>query len=168
MKQIISLLIFGTLFFFINCSMAQRYGILKSHAYVRNGIAGAVQADDNGIPKNSGVNREYLLFVETPADAVLPEWQSAFVNGDPYTVKAIDVSNNTLDLGTLKGGGKPVVIKKSAQNKIWQLMIRPSSEQVSKAEKDGGSPILLNGLWKKKSFTYKMPRLQELDPQFYK
>jgi hypothetical protein len=167
MKQIISLLIFGSLFFFNNCSMAQQYGVVKTHAYVRNGIAGAVQADDNGVPKNSGVNREYLIFVETANTTVLPEWQMAFVNGSPFTVRSVDVSNNTLDLGTLKGGGKRVIIKKSPKNKIWQLMLRPTDAGIDAAKSPGTNPIILNGTWKKKNFTYKMSKLQELDPQFY-
>jgi hypothetical protein len=46
-------------------------------------------------------------------------------------------------------------------------MLRPTDAGIDAAKSPGTNPIILNGTWKKKNFTYKMSKLQELDPQFY-
>jgi len=151
MKQALAALI--SLVFFISCS---RHGIVGSQAYVRESIAGTVRVDDNGKQLNSGVSKQHLIYIETKGSGPLPTWQTAWIDQQPYSVQAVEITNPDQVIGKTPEGNDAVVHAKPG-NKLWQLVVTPKQEAVEDAAlqtKINESKIVLVGTWKDKPFSY--------------
>jgi hypothetical protein len=146
------------------CSQSQPHNIIKSWAFVRTSIAGTVQTDDNGIPSR-GTARDYLIYIETKGTP-LPQWETAFLDGLPYTVSTIEITQTPVNLGQLKGQKKSVTISKGEGNQLWQLIITP--QQATEREEQASNPasIVLSGRFKNKAFTYRIRNIRELAKRF--
>jgi hypothetical protein len=145
----------------ISCS---RHGIIKSYAYVRKSVAGTVRADDNGRQMNSGITMQHLLFVETDSLKGMPEWQTAWIDQKPYSIRPVLINTYNQAVGkTVEGKDVSIAVKKGRQ--LWQLVLSPKQNSVENAdlqEKIKKSKILLSGTWKGKSFTHKISKEKEL------
>lgn len=149
------------LLFFTSCS---RHGIIKSYAYSRKSVAGTVRADDNGRQINSGITIQHLLFVETDSSKGLPEWNAAWIDQKPYSIRPVKINHRNQVIGkTMDGHEVNLSVKKG--HELWQLVLSPKEDSVEDAdlqEKIRKSKILLSGTWKNKPFTYKISKEKEL------
>ncbi|MBO9683237.1 MAG: hypothetical protein J7502_11315, partial [Flavisolibacter sp.] len=89
------------LLFFTSCS---RHGIIKSYAYSRKSVAGTVRADDNGRQINSGITIQHLLFIETDSSKGLPEWNTAWVDQKPYSIRPVKINDRNQVIGKTMDG----------------------------------------------------------------
>ncbi len=93
------------LFFLVTgfCGCTQKYGIIKSHAYVRETTAGNIPVDQNNNPTSSGVRKNHIIYVETDSSKrPIPKWETAWVEGVSYSIEQIAVKNAEVNLGALK------------------------------------------------------------------
>src|SRR5689334_5339631 len=97
MKRLFSCLFFS--FALFGC--VRKYGIQKAQSYVRESVAGTVQTNNNGRPINSGISKAHLIYVETVTGSMAPEWKMAWVEGQPYSIRAVEVQPGTV-IGTTK------------------------------------------------------------------
>lgn len=150
------------------CSCSHKYGIEKAQAYVRESVTGTIQVDENGRPRNSGVYKTHLIYIETAADQPSPEWDMAWINGQPYTIKPVEVTQTGMSIGQSKDN-KEVVLNPQPGNKMWQLVLSPnpiSVPQDSVLKEDyQKNPIVLTGKWKDKNFKYKISKEEQLAAQ---
>jgi len=164
MKQSLALL-FPLFFLCISC--ASKFGITKAQAFTRENVTGTIQVDDNGRPGNSGIYKNYIIYIETKADTLLPKFETAWIEGKGYFIKPIEVKNE-LRLGKTKDD-KEVVMNAGNGKKLWQLVLSPNAPVLpdsSLTEKMKKDPIVLTGEWKNKPFEYSIKKVQELETSF--
>jgi hypothetical protein len=160
-----------SLFFFILlllnfCANAQVNSITKAQAFFRQSTAGTIPVDENGRPTAKSVKKDYKIYIETKG-SVLPQWQTAIIDGIPYAIHALEIKTASLDVGQLKGKGTVITITKRKGNQLWQLLLTPQPSDVKPTDdKQSTSPILLAGTYKGKAFTYKISKIQELAKRF--
>jgi hypothetical protein len=150
-------------------SCSHKYGIEKAQAYERESVSGTIQVDENGRPRNSGVYKTHLIYIETAADQPSPEWDLAWINGQPYTVKPVEVAQNGISIGQSKDN-KEVILNSQPGNKLWQLVLSPNPVTVPQdstiKENFQKTPIVLTGKWKNKKFKYKISKEEQLATQY--
>jgi hypothetical protein len=145
----------------ISCSP---HGIAGSRAYVRESVAGTIRRDDNGRPLNSGISRQYLIYLETNRTEQLPVWQTAWIDQQPFSVETVEVKNTGQIIGKTTDGNDVTVSVKSG-NQLWQLLLKPKKEAVDDdglQKKINSSKILLVGIWKDKPCTYTIEKVERL------
>lgn len=162
MKKTLSVLLFSLLLSF--CTQAQSYNIIKSQAFFRTSTAGNVQVDENGTPEKA-VTKDYLIFIETKGSSQ-PQWETAYIDGLPYTIRTAEVRQTPLSLGPLKGRKIPVTIHKRKNSQLWQLALTPqqSTEQVSPTANT--QTITLSGTFRGKAIRYRITKVRELAKRF--
>ena len=149
--------------FFISCS---RYGIVENKVYVRQSRSGTIRTNDNGKAMSSAPGKEYLIYVETDSSKPSVQWETAWVEQKPYSIRPIEITNPNQVIGK-SGDGKEVVMNAKNGNRLWQLVLMPSTTSIADAklqQKIDNTKILLAGLWKGKDFTYKISKEYELQP----
>jgi hypothetical protein len=147
--------------FFISCS---RHGIAESKAYVRQLIAGTVRSNDNGKQMNSGVSKEYLIYIETDISKPPIHWETAWIEQKPYSIRPVEIVIPNQVIGKTTDG-KEVVMNAKKGNRLWQLVLIPTDRSKEDSElriKINKAKILLIGSWKNKPFTYKVSKEYEL------
>ena len=161
MKTAIGLII--SVLFFISCS---HYGIVESKVYVRQSRSGTIRTNDNRKAISSGAGKEYLIYVETDSSKPSIQWETAWIEQKPYSIRPIEITNPNQVIGK-SGDGKEVVMNAKKGNRLWQLVLMPSTTSITDADlqqKIGNAKILLTGSWKDKEFTYKISKDYELQP----
>jgi hypothetical protein len=160
------------LFFLVTgfCGCTQKYGIIKSHAYVRETTAGNIPVDQNNNPTTPGVRKNHIIYVETDSSRrPIPEWETAWVEGVSYSIEPIAVKNAEVNLGALKNEVQEVVVKAKEGNELWQLMltkkngIEPDPILKEMIEKN---KIVITGHWKGTPFSYKISEEKQLAKVF--
>ena len=160
MKRLFSCLFFS--FMLLSCT--PKYGIQKPQSFVRESVAGTVQTNNNGRPIESGVSKTHLIYVETVKGAMAPEWNIAWVDGKPYTIRAAEVQPGTV-IGTTKDH-KDMQVHAKSENQLWQLVLfPPPSGFADSTLKNNSAPIVLTGKWNGKDFRYAINKEQELEMQ---
>lgn len=157
MKRLFSCLFFP--FLLIGC--IPKYGIKNAQSYVRESIAGTVQTNNNGRPVTSGISKTHLIYVETVTGGMAPEWKIAWVEGQPYTIRAVEVQPGTV-IGTNKNN-KDIQVHAKSENQLWQLVLfPPPAAYADSTLKNTSAPIVLTGRWNGKEFRYTINKEQEL------
>jgi hypothetical protein len=159
MKHILSFLLFTLFLSITSCSVAQKYGIVKAHAYYRQTVAGTIPVDEKGNPTDNGVRRQYFIYVESGKQEH-PKWQQVYINGTPYSVKAVEVTEEKVKLGRLRNAEKEITINRKSGNKLFQLQLTPTQQEPASTEKVDS--IQISGTWRNKPFTYKITPVQQL------
>ncbi len=164
-----------TLLFFLMlvpffCGCTQKYGIVKTHSYVREITAGNIPVDQNNTPTSSGVRKNHIIYVETQSNSeTTPEWQAAWVEGVSYNIEPIVIQKAAVHLGPLKNGTEEVVVKAKKGNQLWQLMLgkkmdlQPDSTLKALIQKN---KIVITGKWKGSPFNYPIEAEQQLAKTF--
>ena len=160
------LIALGTYF----CGCTQKYGIVKTHTYVREITAGNIPVDQNNNPTTSGVRKNHIIYVETGSSSeTIPEWQAAWVEGIPFNVEPIVIKKGEVHLGPLKNETKEVVIKSKKGNQLWQLMLGNKIELEADStlkELTQKNKIVITGKWKGSPFNYPIAEEQQLAKTF--
>jgi hypothetical protein len=122
--------------------------------------------DDQDKPKNSGIIQTYLIYVETDANQPLPVWKHAWVEGQGYAIRPVEVKQD-MTLGKTKKE-QEVVLKIQPHKRLWQLVLSPapSSPDSTVAKAVKGYPVVLTGQWKNKPFHYTIKKIQPLESTF--
>ena len=160
------------LFFLVTgfCGCTQKYGIIKSHAYVRETTAGNIPVDQNNIPTSAGVRTNHIIYVETDSSRrPIPQWETAWVDGVSYSIEPIAVKNAEVNLGQLKNEAKEAVVKAKEGNELWQLMLTKKNGLEANAtlkEMIEKNKIVITGQWKGNPFSYKISEQQQLAKVF--
>src|SRR5512142_3061654 len=117
MKKCIPLLVLS--FFLISCS---RHGIIKATAFVKRSVAGTIRVDEKGRPLNSGITTQHLIYVETQGTQGSPEWQTVWVDQQPFSVTPVEIRNRHQVIGRTPEG-KEVVLHPRNGRQLWQLVL---------------------------------------------
>lgn len=160
-------LLFVVPFLLFSASCASQYGIVKARAFERAQVAGTIRADDQGRPQSSGISKAHLIYIETRDGQPLPEWETAWVEGQPFAIRPVEVKQE-VHLGQTKEG-KEVVVNARPHQQLWQLVLLPAPSAVpdSKIKKDiRQNPVVLTGSWKNKPFHYGIHEVQSLESIF--
>jgi hypothetical protein len=167
MKKIIPFL-----YLFLSClllfcfnTQAQSYNIAKTQAFFRTSTAGNVQVDENGRPTNKGITKDYLIYIETKG-SIQPKWETAYIDGLPYTIRTVEVQQTPVNLGPLKGQKTDVTIRKGANNQLWQLVLTPQHNAGESIQTAKAKAITLSGTFRNKSINYRITKVQELEKRF--
>jgi len=162
LKMKTTLLLVLVLVLFVSCS---RHGIVKTYAYARKSVAGTVRTDNNGKQINSGITVQHLLFIETDSSKGSPGWGTTWIDGSPFSVQPVKISNHKQVIGkTMEGQEVSIAVKKG--HELWQLMLSPKQDSlvdIDLQQKIKQAKILLSGTWKDKPFTYKISKEEELE-----
>ena len=155
----------STIFFFASCS--NKYGITKASAFVRKSIAGTVRVDENGRQLNSGIAEQHLLFVETDSSKTLPQWETAWIKQQPYSIQPIEIKQAQQIIGKTNDE-KEVMLRRKKGHQLWQLVLMPLGEREIndpslKTEIDENN-IVVTGTWKNKPFGYVISKEEQLQP----
>jgi hypothetical protein len=147
---------------------SQKFNIVKAHAFTRSSIPGTVQVDEYNRERNPGSKAVHLIFVETKANQPAPVWDTAWINGQAYLVKPIEITQPELRLGKTRDTDQEVVLTTKPGNKLWQLMITSERPVATKPAGDitPGKAVTLTGKWKQKTFVYPIAKEQPLETQF--
>jgi hypothetical protein len=153
--------------FILSYSCPAQYGITKASVYTKENIAGTIRVDDQGKPKNSGIFKTYLIYVETDASQPLPKWEHAWVEGGGYAIRPVEVTQD-LALGNTEKE-QEVRLKVRSHKRLWQLVLSPApffppDSTVAKAVRD--NPVVLTGRWKNKPFHFTIKKIQPLGSTF--
>lgn len=163
MKVIIPL-VFILLFVLLSFGgQAQSYNIIKVQAFFRTSTAGNIPVDENGNARDKGVTKDYLIYIETKGNT-LPQWETAYIDGLPYSIRTVEVTTTPVKLGPLKGKKETVSINKSPHNQLWVLALTPQQAEVMQTAKT--QTIILGGTFRNKSFRYSINKVQELAKRF--
>jgi hypothetical protein len=163
MKIIIPLVFISLFVLLCFCSHAQPYNIIKAQAFFRASTAGNIFVDENGNPRNKGVTKDYLIYIETKG-TTLPQWETAYIDGLPYSIRTVEVTTTPVKLGPLKGKKEAVTVNKSPGNRLWQLAFTP--QQTEMVQTASTQAITLSGTFRNKSFNYRITKIQELAKRF--
>ncbi|HYH14147.1 MAG TPA: hypothetical protein VD794_02940 [Flavisolibacter sp.] len=165
MKNTLPILFFSLLLLLgIHC-MGQTYNIINAQAYVRTRTAGNIQTNETGAPLNKGVTKEFLIYLETKG-STLPQWETAYIDGLPYTIRTVEVTQSPVNLGPLKGQKSTVTITKGSTNRLWQLALTPQEPTTARQPAGGTQAIILSGTYRKKNINYRIAKVQELAKRF--
>lgn len=166
MKKIIPLLNIIILIALSFCSRAQTYNIVRAQAFFRTSTAGNIPVDEGGSPTSHGVTKDYLIYLETKG-LVLPQWETAYINGLPFSIRTVAITQTPVTIGALKGQKTPVIITKAKDHQLWQLVFssQQNAEDLQSSEKT--QVITLRGTFRNKPITYKIPKAQELAKRFH-
>lgn len=165
-KILFFLIALGTYF----CGCTQKYGIVRTHTYVRENTAGNIPVDQNNNPTAPGVRKNHIIYVETDSSSgTIPEWQAAWVEGVPYNVEPIAIKKGEVNLGPLKNETKEVVVKAKKGNQLWQLMLGNKIEMEADTtlkELTQKNKIVITGKWKGSLFNFPIAEEQQLAKTF--
>ena len=165
MKKIWYILVFSMVFL-VNCS--SKYGIASAKAFVRENVAGTLQVDRNGVPKNSGVSKTHLIYVETVPDKPLPVWNTVWIEGKPFNITPIEVKATSQNIGKT-ADEQDVIVGSKNGHQLWQLMVSSASKQFpdsSLLDKIKQNPVVITGMWKDKPFSYTISKELQLTTTF--
>jgi hypothetical protein len=165
MKKLWFVLVFSVAFI---SGCTPKYGIASAKAYVRENVAGTIQVDRNGVPKNSGVSRTHLIYIETVADKPQPVWSNVWIDGKPFNITPVEIKATSQNIGKTNDD-KDVIISSKNGHQLWQLTVGTTSTQFpdsSLNEKIKQYPIVLTGLWREKPFTYPISKELQLATSF--
>jgi len=163
MKKTAPVLFFSLLLLICFCTKAQSYNIVKSQAFYRTRTAGNIAVDENGHPVSSGVSTDFLIYIETKG-TTLPQWETAYIDGLPYSIRTAEVTSTPVKLGSLKGQNEPITITKGPNTQLWQLLLSPQHTESRQTGKV--NTLTLSGEFRNKKFTYRITRVQELAKRF--
>ena len=163
MKKTPPFLLFPLLLILCFCTKAQSYNIIKSQAFLRTSTAGNIPVDENTNPTDKGITKNYLIYIETKGTA-LPQWETAYIDGLPYSIRTVEVTHTPVRLGALKGKKEPATVSKRPGNRLWQLVLTP--QQTEALQTSHTQTITLSGTFRNKSFNYRVTRVQELSKRF--
>ena len=163
MKKTPPVLFFPLLLLLCFCTKAQSYNIIKSQAFFRTSTAGNIPVAENGKPTDKGITKDYLIYVETKG-TLFPQWETAYIDGLPYSIRTVEVTNTPVKLGPLKGQKEPVTVNKRSGNRLWQLALTPQQTEARQTART--QTITLSGTFRNKSFNYQITKVQELAKRF--
>jgi len=166
MRQILLFLICFAIFGFFACS--QKYGINKTYAYTRTITAGNISVDDQNRPQTKGVQRNYVLYIETEATGQ-PLWDTAWINGEAFTIQPLKITTDSIVIGRTAKSLETVSLKPRSGYSLWQLLLTPSlssTQHNDPQEKRAKTEILLLGGWKGKRVKFREKNIIELERIF--
>jgi len=128
------------------CSVQQEYHPEKIWLFSKVEYTGNIPADRNGKHLQ---NRPVKLFcyLKVSKKIKAPDWQTALIYGNQYSVEVMPVTEDSVAVGTLKDSQSAVTIKADSGSKLVQLVFTLQG----KIEKPEAWQFILNGTLNGKS-----------------
>ena len=138
-----------------------KYGISKTHAFYTERIAGTVMVDGEGRQLPARRDTTYTIYVETNNTNI--KWLKAWIKGQSFTVQAKSMGSDRVEAGVEKYGERKFVLKPAAGHQLWLLQLQ--SDNVSSKSPSGikSGEIIVQGRSGKKTFTFKISPMVELE-----
>jgi len=100
--------------------LSPKYHIKKIWLFSKTQFAGATPKTPGGKPA-SGATTTLLCFLEASKDKPTPHWQTAYFNGKQYSVNALAITEDSVEVGTDKSTKIPIILKPDAGSKLIEL-----------------------------------------------
>jgi hypothetical protein len=128
------------------CCVQQEYHPEKIWLFSKVEYTGNIPADRNG---KHLLNRPVKLvcYLRVGNKIKVPDWQTALIYGNQYSVEAMPVTGDSVAVGTLKNSQSAVNIKAGSGSKLVQLVFTLQG----KIEKPEAWQFILNGTLNGKS-----------------
>lgn len=152
-------IIASMIIFFLSCNPAKNL-VKHSYNYQVVRMPGTIAVDGGGRPLSKGPDTLNLVFVEIPDKTV--NWDYAWKGAKGFDVKAVPVTESKMDLGVNKQTGERVILQSSLGNKLYQLVLSPSDQQLSWPLKMSEGEIWIQGKYKNKTFKKNLGQQIEL------
>jgi len=129
------------LLFFLSFSCAQtEYHVKKIWLFSKTQYTGTVPVNRNGKQLQTHPVK-IICYLKISSKNELPDWQTAFVYGNQYSIDAELPNRDSVAVGTLKNSNSVVTIKAGAGFALLKLMFTPQG----KIEKPEAWQFILNG-----------------------
>jgi len=141
------MLIFTVLY---SCAQKQ-YAVVSSCAFSKQIFPGTIPIGLRGKPLIHHSNISEFIYIETK-DKAIPEWDSAWKNGNLYLVNTVAVKNDSVQLGTDAATQKTVSVVAKNGDHLWKLELTPqtSSDNADSTNTADNNQILLVGKFNRK------------------
>ena len=140
-----------------------RYGIARTHAFIRENVSGTIEVDPQNRPTHTGVRKAYLIYLETPENQPVPQWESLLIDSLTYPVQPTEVTER-VKLGK-NINDQEVEVKPRPGYRLWQLVLTGPLSMDKQAMMDNA--VVLKGTWEGKPFEYPIREQQKLQPVFH-
>jgi hypothetical protein len=126
------------------------YHIKKVWLFSKTVYMGNVPRSPNGKPAVD-YTKKLLCFLEVSKGRQLPEWQTAYFNGNRYSVNAVQLNQDSVVVGAERSTKMPVIIKENSGCKLIQLFL--TLKQADTSNKADG--FVLDGMLNNNAAHYK-------------
>jgi hypothetical protein len=136
------------------------YHVEKIWLFSKTQYTGAVPVNRNGKQLQTR-SAKIICYLKISSKNELPDWQTAFVYGNRYSIDAVLINQDSVSVGTLKNSNSVVTIKAGTGFTLLQLIFTPQG----KIEKPEAWQFILNGtLHDKEIYIRSNERMVELTP----
>ena len=116
------------------------YHVEKIWLFSKTQNTGTVPVNRNGKQLQTR-SVKIICYLKISSKNELPDWQTAFVNGNQYSVDAALLNRDSLAVGTLKNSNSVIAVKAGAGFALLELIFTPQG----KIEKPEAWRFILNG-----------------------
>ncbi len=158
MKSILLIIILAV----YGCAVGQKVTTVpKVYAFSKKVMPGNVATDENGNQMGGRGTIQHFIVLETKSGAV-PVWKTATINGQLFKLNPFAIETASINVGTQKSSGKPIIITTSKGNKLWQIELEPQGANSNQNNDRLINQVVLYGTVANKKVTYKIDREVEL------